>query len=60
MPTQLTKTPVYCADCRKSKTWKRNPQKDIKSESGKLMWEAYYCSTPYCTGKALEPVKDNL
>jgi hypothetical protein len=58
MIEQLTKIPVYCYDCKNQNTWIRIPEKDIKSNSGKIMWEAYRCKI--CSAKHLEPIKENI
>lgn len=35
--------PIYCRQCGARDGFDRCPDKDIKSESGKVMWEAWCC-----------------
>ena len=53
---KLNKKPVYCRQCRSRDTWKRDPQRDVYSESGGLLWKAWVCTT--CGSKTLRPAKD--
>jgi RNase P subunit RPR2 len=58
MSTSLTVAPVFCPNCRQPKTFKRQPERDIKSESGKTLWERWIC--PDCDYKTIEPIIGNL
>jgi hypothetical protein len=44
----------FCKDCGKSKSWRRNPVRDIVgSVSGKILWESWVCSTKGCNNKTM-------
>ena len=51
--------PIYCKECKKSNTWVRDPERDIKSESGKTMWWRWKCAGG-CGQTTIYPVKENL
>jgi len=34
---------VYCMDCRSRDTFERQPDKDVKTESGKVFLECWEC-----------------
>lgn len=38
------KPPSYCSKCKKVDTWVRDPDNDIKSESGKVLYLKYRCT----------------
>lgn len=40
------KVPIFCPDCRRSNTFIRQKEKDIRSINGKVIEEAYCCL--YC------------
>jgi hypothetical protein len=45
--------PVYCKDCGGVKSWRRQPARDIKSESGKVMWKRWECTN--CGAETIYP-----
>lgn len=51
-----TASPVYCKDCGSRTSWQRQPDQDIKSESGQIMWERWRCET--CGATTIKPVWD--
>ena len=52
----ITIAPVYCKDCGSRNSWQRQPDQDIKSESGKVLWERWRCKT--CGATTIKPVPD--
>jgi hypothetical protein len=45
---------IYCKDCGKSKSWRRNPARDLKGAvTGEVLWESWVCSTNGCNNKTL-------
>lgn len=56
MITTLTQAPMYCRDCDNARTWIRQPTRDIKSDTGKLLYEAYRCRA--CGAKTIVKTKD--
>lgn len=46
--------PVYCGDCRSRNSWQRQPGKDIKGESGRILWLHYECKV--CGATAMVPI----
>jgi hypothetical protein len=55
---QELKPPIFCPDCRKPEIFKRIPEKDIISDSGKIMWERWSC--PSCPYETILPIKENI
>lgn len=47
---------VYCGNCKSRGSWKRTTTKDIYSEDGKLLWQAWTCTT--CGHGTLRQVKE--
>lgn len=46
MSKQLDNRPVYCRECKSHKTFERNPDRDMKTESGltfMLSWQCKVC-----------------
>lgn len=35
--------PVYCSQCRSSRTWERDSKNDIKDITGVTLWERFKC-----------------
>jgi hypothetical protein len=52
-----TLAPVYCKSCGSSNSWKRQPERDIKSESGRVLWERWRCGE--CGATTIKPVENN-
>lgn len=50
--------PVYCKDCGSSNSWIRVPERDIKSESGRVMWYRWRCRE--CGREILCPVGEGV
>jgi len=49
----ITTAPVYCKDCGSYNSWQRQPAQDIKSESGKVLWERWRCKM--CGARTITP-----
>jgi hypothetical protein len=49
-------TPIYCRDCHSANSWKRSPQGDWKSDTGKVLWEQFTCSL--CGHTTIIPAKE--
>lgn len=48
--------PVYCKDCGSRDSWDRAPEKDIKSESGRVMWVVWRCRE--CGKETMYPAEE--
>lgn len=48
--------PVYCKDCGSQDSWERVPERDIKGESGRVMWARWKCRV--CGAETLRPVEE--
>ena len=46
--------PVYCRNCRGRDSFVRYPEKDILSDTGKLMWRKWLCKA--CGKEVIYPV----
>jgi hypothetical protein len=50
-----TISPVYCKDCGSPNSWQRQPDQDIKGESGKILWERWRCTV--CGATTITPAR---
>ncbi len=49
-----TTSPAYCRDCGSRNSWQRQLDQDIKSESGRVLWERWRCKM--CGSTTIKPV----
>jgi hypothetical protein len=54
----LTDMPIYCKGCYNRNTWVRNPDRDIRFESGKVFELAWKCSK--CGATTLTPTDETI